>query len=161
MTDFRNIAAAVAVSAAAAGGITHYVGKPAPTETKTIVVQKGDVMSKSERRAAEQSWGDLAQTEVDALSAQLKKMPSRQVIVFCESEPRCGDMALDFENALETAKWKVDVQRPAWDDTRGIGATSPDLVDAIKAATNGRLPVVLIQKNQQADAITIGAKPGK
>lgn len=159
MTDLRNIFAAVAVSAAAAGGITHYAGKPAPIETKTIVVQKGDVMSKSERRAAEQAWGDLAQAEVDALTTQLKKITSRPVIIFCESEPRCGDMALDMENAFETARWKVEVQRPAWDDTKGLGATSSDLVAAIKAATNGRLPVALVQKNGEFDAVTIGVKP--
>lgn len=151
--------------------------KPAPTivRPQTTIVSKvapnqilprenwwdNPELSRSERRQLAAQWGDLAQPEVDALTAALNKLPKVDVVIFCADDSLCGDMRDDLENAFESAHWKVVTQKPLIDDTVGIAASSEAIRNAINGATSGRLSVGIIAKNAQFEAIALGKKGAK
>jgi hypothetical protein len=89
------------------------------------------------------AWGELEQAEVDALQKLLEAMPKQPVTIFC-SDDNCRDIVLDFDNAFESAKWQTNIQRPMFDDSKGIWTSSPALADAIKQATGGRLIAAIL-----------------
>lgn len=135
-----------AIAAIVAGGATlgiNTMSKPTPPQ---IVVSQAGV-------ARAGAWEDLTQQEVDALTAELKKMKPQQVAIFCSS--LCDGLALDFDNAFESAKWQSGIERPLTDTNTGINVAPNDaegkaLAAAIKSATNGRLSPGLL------DAAIIG-----
>lgn len=138
---------------------------PCSAQTGTVtekchmaVTDSSQPMSRSELRQAAATWGELAQTEVDALTVALKSLPKTPVTIFCQDDAKCGDMQLDFDNAFETAKWDTKLETPLIDDTLGVATSREDLRDAIDKATSGRLAVKIIAKNAPFDVVVIGKK---
>lgn len=89
------------------------------------------------------AWGELSQPEIDALAATLKGMKPREVAIFCTSR-NCDDMALDFDNAFESAHWVSGIERPLVDSNTGISVGPDDedgrtLAATIESATKGRI----------------------
>lgn len=118
-------------------------------------------LTRAEQRQLAAQWGDLAQPEVDALSAALKSIAKTPMTIFCQDDSKCGDMQLDFDNAFETAHWDTKLEAPLIDDTIGVATSREDLRDAINAATSGRLSVKIIAKNAPYDVLVIGKKSAK
>jgi hypothetical protein len=156
------------------GGVAGYVGgslspKPAPIiirPTTTVVspaVKDGaSPQPKSVQRLIDASWGEMDQKEVNALSKALEVMgKDTPVTIFCESDQKCGDLQMDFENAFETAHWQTKLERPLIDDTIGIATSSVEIQKAINEATADRFEVKLIPKNPNVPyyAVAIGKKP--
>lgn len=105
------------------------------------------------------SWGDLDQKEVDALTVELGKLPKAEVAIFC-SDVNCEEIAADFENSLESAKWDCAIERPLLNTNIGIGVTPNNasgraLAGAINRATDGRLKVGLIEGSLQPGRLAI------
>ncbi len=120
------LAAGAALAATVASvGITHVTRPPA-----------------AHVRVSPNTWEELTQAQVDALTALLKKMPPRDVAIFCLRG--CDDLALSFDNAFESAHWKSGIEAPLMDDTVGV-AIGPDDADgralrtAIHEATRGAI----------------------
>jgi len=82
-----------------------------------------------------------------------------QLVIFCQDDAKCGDMQLDFDNAFETAHWETKLETPLIDDTVGVAASTPELVNAINEATAGRLKVKIIKRTRPMKVLVIGKKP--
>jgi hypothetical protein len=107
------------------------------------------------------AWGELQQSEVDALQKEFEAMPKKPVTIFC-SDDNCKDMVLDFDNAFESAHWSTDIQRPMIDSSVGIWTSSKFIADAIDRATGGRLKASILGPewtDQEHIALAIGRKP--
>lgn len=96
-------------------------------------------MTRDDARAARREryvWPGLEQKQVDALTAAVKGMKFEQgIVIFCADDSRCGDLALDFDNAFESAKLKSSIEKPFIDNTTGLGASSQELADVVKKTT--------------------------
>lgn len=161
---FRDKFWTVFTSMLAAGGISY--GTATTTKPPAVTVNpvtytskiQGQFTSKAEQRKIAAAWGELDQQEVNALAVEFKKLGKRDVVVFCANDEKCGDMALDFINAIGTAKWDFDQEVPLIDKTVGIGVSDKDVADAIRRAAP-RLPVVLVEANMRDKiALVIGKK---
>ena len=119
-------------------------------KTVTFVKTTGDSApdEKLAARAQRYQWGSLTQFEVDSITNALKSIPNAApIIVYCQDDARCGDIALDFDNAFESAHVRSEVQKPLLDTTRGIATSSKVLSEIIATATSGRIvPHVLSEK---------------
>lgn len=107
------------------------------------------------------AWDGLAQAEVDALQAELEKLPKLPVTIFC-SDNNCQDIVLDFDNAFESAHWSTEIERPMIDSSVGIWTSSKEIADAIDRATHGRLKASILGpewKDKSRIALAIGKKP--
>lgn len=140
------IAGLLAGGIAAAGVSIAYRPKPVVVQPQTTVISRaqdrvGANPTKSEQRRISAAWGDLTQPEIDALTAELKKISKSEVVIFCMVDEYCADLGLDLENAFESAHWTVKQERPFADDTVGIKTSREDIAKAIEAATSGRLKV--------------------
>lgn len=98
-------------------------------------------------RVSPSTWEGLSQSEVDALTEVLKGLQPHDVAIFCSHG--CDDLALDFDNAFESAHWRSGIERPLLDDNIGlsIGPNNEDglaLRAAIFGATAGRLDPKMI-----------------
>lgn len=92
------------VAAVVALGVATY------SRPNVTVVPTGAITSKAAARAAVTVWPGLEQSEIDAMTRELKKLPPFPVTIFCASDAICGDLAGDLENALESAHWVVEVK---------------------------------------------------
>lgn len=167
----RQLATTAAIAVLTSGIVSFVVAmnvKPTPTVVQpTAVISRGAMVpvdsklaTKAEQRQVAAAWGDLDQKEVDSLTAALKSIPMAPLVIFCQADEKCGDMALDFENAFESAKWKeVKQETPLVDDTIGVATSREDLRKAIDEATAGRLKVKMIAKNAPYEVLVIGKKP--
>lgn len=95
------------------------------------------------------AWGEMSQGEINRLSDILSKLPKREVAIFC-MDRNCDDLALDFDNAFETAHWTSGIERPLVDTNTGINVGPNDedgrvLAAAIESATEGRIKPGLVQ----------------
>ena len=107
------------------------------------------------------AWGELEQSEVDALQHKLEAMTKMPVVIFC-SDGNCQDIALDFDNAFESAHWKSQIERPMIDNSVGVWTSSQELADAVESSTGGRLkPSILGPEWRDKSKIpfAIGKKP--
>lgn len=92
-------------------------------------------------------WGALTQPEVDAITAGLKRLKKRQVAILCSVD--CSGLALDLDNAFESAKWESGIEQLVVDENRGInvvvGKSSTDesrqLLELLNGATGGRFSI--------------------
>lgn len=137
------IAIVVAVIAIGMSGWSIYVSYHQP--------QMFAPVGQSVTRSSPNVWETLTQKEVDALTAELKKpeLTKGPVSIFC-SDSNCDDLALDFDNAFESAGWSSGIERPLSDTNVGInvaricGKDSCDprggiLQAAIVRATDGKI----------------------
>ena len=149
---------AAVVASVIGGGVAKMVTPP--PEKQQIVVN-------SANKPSPYAWGDLSQKEVDGLTSLLKATSRKfEVAIFC-ADQYCDSLALDFDNAFETAKWKSGIERPISDSNTGINVAPNDarakqLAEAISKATNGRLKpgiidAVLTEKDRVA--LVISRKP--
>lgn len=137
----NNYVANVLVSAAVAlavGGTVTLVRRPAQQ-----LVSTGKVLPNA--------WGELTQAEIDALTKILSGMPKHEVAIFCAGRG-CDDLALDFDNAFESAHWVSGIEHPLVDTNVGINVGPDDesgrtLAAAIESATGGRISPGLIESH--------------
>jgi hypothetical protein len=84
-----------------------------------------------------QIWEGLSQDEIDGLTASLAKVPKHPVAIFCSH--LCDGLALDFDNAFESAHWDSGIERPLIDTNAGINvccvAPAKDSDDEATVAT--------------------------
>ncbi len=107
------------------------------------------------------AWGELLQSEVNALQKNLEALPKKPVIIFC-SDDNCRDIVLDLDNAFESAHWSTDIQRPMMDTSVGIWTSSEEIAKAIENATAGRLKASILGpewKSKDQIALAVGKKP--
>lgn len=129
---------------------------------KVVVAPIGTYSAKSDARRAMANWGELTQPEIDSLTASLKKISKTPTVILCKDDEKCGDIALDFDNAFESAHWEttLDAPAPLGIEFQGIGASSPEVLKAINDATGGRLSVRYVKSQEhEKDILVIGAKP--
>lgn len=134
------ITAALALSVASGGtfAVHKLLQKPAAVVTAT-------------GKPSPNSWGELSQSEIGSLTAILKATTPAEVAIFCASRD-CDDLALDFDNAFESAHWVSGIERPLVDTNAGISVGPDDdngrlLAAAIESATNGRIKPSLIESH--------------
>lgn len=144
-----SIVASIVASMIGAG--VAYYAKP----TQVVVHTKA-----GEQGTRKTEWPELSQTEVDAITAALETAPQGgvkpKITIFCVEQARCGDLALNFDNALESAHFETEMKfSPAIDP--GLTANPIGLVSVINKATDNRFGVKLNENLPQA-AISIGAK---
>lgn len=126
-----------------------------------VTLTSGDVSVSKKKHASAAAWGELEQSEVDALTAALEKIEKKPVTIFC-SDAHCDDIALDFDNAFESAHWKSGVERPFINAAEGVWSSSKDVAAAIEAATGGRLKVSILGpewRDGSRIAVAFGRKP--
>lgn len=96
------------------------------------------------------SWGLLNQTEMASLISELRRMPKRNVAIFCAEEVICSNFADDLADALHGVEWQAGVERPMLDDNRGVNiapkgdAGAQAMAAALTRATAGRIRPGLI-----------------
>lgn len=136
---------------------------PAPKPQLVTVQQSGGELGQTTlARLSRDVWPEIAQSEVDRLSNLLDQVPKgarRAVTIFCQDDAKCGDLALNLENAFETARWTVERKTvPLPDGASGVGVNDGAMAGTIGTATS------LKPEKVDADlaggiAIVIGAKP--
>lgn len=114
------------------------------------------------------AWGELGQAEIDAITAKLNAgaAPKKPVLIVC-ADHNCEDLALDLENAFESAHWETSSDKPLLDSLVGVHVASPDndaataLAAALEAAVDHRFTVATIAPNFKEDryALVISKKP--
>lgn len=145
-----SIVASIVASMIGAG--VAYYAKP----TKIVVHTKA-----GEQGTRKTEWPELSQKEVDAITAALNaasEWRTAKIAIFCVEQARCGDLALNFDNAIESAHSQIETQlrfSPGIDP--GLTAKPQALVDLINHATDNRLGVKLNGALPE-NAISIGAK---
>lgn len=152
---------AAAVSAVVAIAVARLAQPSPPQRQPVAIVANHTATDKTIRRLAATTWGDMQQVEIDKLTALLKTTePKLSVIIFCADDSKCGDLALDMENAFESAKWPVVQERPLADATVGIGTSSPEIARLFRLATDGRIDPKIITANLKDQvALVIGKMP--
>lgn len=109
------------------------------------------------RRIAQTTWPEMEQAEVDALTAVAREVGG-SVVIFCHDEAKCGDLALNLDNAFESAHWASRVKIFA-NVPPGVEASTPALAAMLNAATGGRFDVgVDLEHNATGDYVTIGPR---
>lgn len=122
------------------------------------VVAAGPVSDAKAAHLAKTVWPEMAQADIDALTAAVKDMTgTRKVMIFCVEDSKCGDLALNLDNAFESAHWVSNVVDYPMIQP-GIMTTSPELLAALKAAhLDVRLDATI--QSPSGDAIAIGNRP--
>lgn len=109
------------------------------------------------------AWPSLLQIQVDAMSVALKdtnaaKMTKKPVIIYC-SGADCEDLAFDFENALETAHWKVDKLVPVLDSMpAGLVCSDPVFSQLITTVTGLQVTPMTGWHDDKSIALLIGKR---
>jgi hypothetical protein len=162
MRHLFTILVAALAGALAGFGTTHFTRPPAVT---TIVAAPmsgaSNLMSDAKvRRIEATTWPEMTQKQVDAVTVGAKQIGQKTVTVFCYDDAKCSDLALNLENAFETAHWKVDVKNSTM-LPKGITASSKELVDMLNGATAKAYDIVRDADYSGAgdEYVTIGEKP--
>jgi hypothetical protein len=149
-----SIVASVIACAAALG--FSQITKPIQV-THVITAPAGATSPAKAQRLAKTVWPELPQTEIDALTLKLKDKPG-QVTILCLDDSKCGDLALNLENAFESAHWQTTVANSPMVPP-GIISSSAELVVMLNASTG--MSVKLDRENKNAgpgDYIASGAR---
>lgn len=93
------------VATASAIGFLHVEHKPV---VNVVAAPAGPVSPLKAAHIAKTVWPELAQADIDKLTAAVKGTPGR-VTIFCVEDSKCGDLALNLDNAFESAHWQSDV----------------------------------------------------
>jgi hypothetical protein len=143
------------IASGAAIGFVHVAHAP---QVSVVSAPAGPVSRGKAAHLAKTVWPEMAQADIDALTAALKDISGvKKVMIFCVEESKCGDLALNLDNAFESAHWQSDIIDYALIQP-GIATSSPTLAAALKAA---HLDVRLDASVQApaGDAIAIGNRP--
>lgn len=119
------LACGVAVGAVAVWhkpvSVVSYIG------SKPMTARKASLVAKT-------TWPEMDQANIDKLTAAVKDLPGEhRVTIFCIEESKCGDLALNLDNAFESAHWQSDVQDYPMIGL-GISSSSQALVNALNAS---------------------------
>lgn len=145
------------VSCGAALGFLHFAEPKYRVNVQTA--QAGAVSPAKAARIAKTTWPELEQGQIDALTAKLGSVAKVPVTIVCVEDAKCGDLALNLENALESAHWQVaSITSPMV--PAGVWASSKDLVDLL----NAKAPDLKVRLDTAPNAgpgeyIAIGARP--
>lgn len=153
------------VAAVAGGGAVYGTHKLIDKPIQYVQLKPSELPPKKATMLIEKyRWAGLEQAQIDAITKALegKKL---DIAIFCLDDARCGDLALDFDNAFESAHLKSTVVRPFIDDTHGVATSSQMLADVIATATDGKLkpkiippPSKPIDGNSETIPLVIGEK---
>lgn len=148
------------------GGVsTGLFSKPetltAADHQQLMAMAKSKVSEALPKSISRDQWPEIDQFTINKLTAALQGVAALSdrfpVVIFCQNEFKCGDLALNIENAFESAHWTVTREAPILDDTSGLGVSHQLLLDLFKASTN--LQPTLIKANLKGrEAIVIGKK---
>ena len=121
------------VASGAAIGFVHIAHTPVVNVVNTTTVAKPISPAKA-AHAAKTVWPEMAQTDIDKLTTALNAMQGvHRVTIYCVEDAKCGDVALNLENAFESAHWQTDViDYPMIQP--GVMTGSKDLLAALKAS---------------------------
>ena len=79
-------------------------------------------------------WPEMDQSDIDKLTVAVKDLPGdHRVTIFCIEETKCGEFALNLDNAFESAHWQSDIVDYSMIGP-GITASSKELVAALSAS---------------------------
>lgn len=144
------------VASAAAVGFVHVTR--APEVTHIVTAPAGAVSPDKAARIAKTTWPELAQRQVDAVTAAVKDTKGN-VTIFCVDDAKCGDIALNLDNAFETAHWDSQVQNSPMVPP-GVLTSSKALADVLNAVEPALSVKVDTANNAgPGDYIAIGARP--
>ncbi len=147
------------------GGKSVTKGKPAQVTPQGGISFGEQIISPEKaKRMAETMWPGMTQDEINALTAALKALKGKVPVDIVCMNPQCEDLALNLDNAFESAKWKsnVLVGTQFGGVPPGITASSKLLADILNGVTSNRYAVAVDQeKNGAGEYIAIGAKPRK
>lgn len=159
MNHFITSAIAGVVAVAASYG-TVYFTRPPQVVTINSSLSRTEITPAKARHIAATTWPEMEQREIDALTAAMKKAPhdGTSIQIFCHDESKCGDLALNLDNAFESAHWASSMHifpnLPA-----GIAASSKELAAVLNAATGGRLDVTVDpERGIPGDYVAIGVR---
>lgn len=101
-------------------------------------------MTPAQQRKFLLKWPEMPQAEIDTLTAAMKaREPKGAILVVCK-DPMCEDLALNIDNAFESAKWKSNVMiGTQFGVPEGVTASDRWLADLFNHATNGRYAVTV------------------
>lgn len=125
----------------------------------------GESVAKTPAQAHRQrlKWGEMEQKEIDELTAALKKIKDKKPTAIVCKDPMCEDLALNLDNAFESAKWKSEIViGTVFGVPEGFSVSSKWLADAINDATYGRYGAKVEEVRSiqgGGEYVLIGAKP--
>jgi hypothetical protein len=139
------------VASMAAFGAAHYVVPPP-------VIKHIQLQGKAAHENA-RVWPQLEQKQIDAITAALRKIKPRAVVIYCDGG-NCDDVALDFENALESAHWSTDRLVPIMEAMPiGLVCSDPALAKIIARATGLKVSPMVGWGDPARAALLIGRRP--
>lgn len=96
------------VASAAAFGFVHVVHKPVVSVVNSV--SQKPISDRKAELLARTVWPEMDQVSIDKLTAKLKDLPGdHRVTIFCVEEGKCADLAMNLDNAFESAHWQSDV----------------------------------------------------
>lgn len=127
------------------------------------IVNFNEGVSPAAQHRAKRRWAEMSQKEIDDLTSTLKavaKTRGAPVMIVCK-DPMCEDLALNLDNAFESARWKSEIViGTPFGVPEGVTASSGWLADLFNSATGNRYAAkVDAEKNAPGEYIMIGAKP--
>src|SRR5262245_54170203 len=133
----KTIAAMTIAGGIAAGAIAGAVsGGLVANEGVRRALLSRPIISSPTLTSPRQAWVELPQVEVDKLAERLKALSARKAPthIVCVDRNQCGELALNLENAFETAGWQVAIVHPTipGEPTSGIRVDSREIVAALK-----------------------------
>jgi hypothetical protein len=161
MRAFSTIIVGALAGALAGYATTHFTRPPAVTNINAPVAGVGRLTEFSPARAkhiAAVTWPGLEQSEINAITATLKREPPGTLTIYCVSEAACGDLVLDLDNAFETAHWNTTLKTtPAL--LPGFVVSNDGLAQLIKGTVPSKFDVRVSAEAGDGPVISIGEKP--
>lgn len=148
---------ATVISCVAALGVVRYGPTKPPVVVQTS--QAGSISPAKAARLAKTVWPELEQRQIDAITKGLGTIDKVPVTIVCVEDAKCGDLALNIENALESAHWETAMVNSAMVPA-GVWSSSKDLVAALNAfAPQLGVKLDTAPNAGPGDYIAIGARP--